>query len=592
MRLQKLSLPPFSGDVIGFVRFSAQFETEIDKINLDDVSKLNYLLSLTKGKPRNDISGLPHNSEGYKEAKRILQSKYGKDCIVFKTLVLELESLPSIRHIHQKREINDFSQRFSKIVRTLTTMGKITSVDGTVHSVFARLGPLRENLAATNDDWETWSLSKLAEELERYVDRNNLNSDKWSSEYKYDGHRQSDRHGEPDRHGQANRYKNTTLDRDNKSEGRGQSKYGKDKLFYNGDNKYQDNKRRCIFCNYTNHEAKDCLKVLDLAKRRDIIKTKNLCYVCLKHGHLASKCRSTLCSKCNRKHNIVICDEEKTTIPSRNETADVVMTSLQKGGPIHSTARVEINGIRCRLMIDTGATKSYICTDLLHKLHIKPCRTEFCNIEQLYNGVVRKKVEIYKLTMKSLFSDFKVNIEVNNSGKDVITHLPNYNISLLKSRYSKLRDLEFSDENASENNLPVHILLGMKDYITIKTTKAPIISQDKGPIVAEFTKLGWVLSGGINLNSLNHDKAFLLSSEEQFERMTKLDILGVTDPEESKEDFHVEFLENLKQNRDGRYIANLPWKKDIVGLANNKQLALCRLKKNTERLEKLNKIQE
>ena len=109
-----------------------------------------------------------------------MKQKYGKDTIVFKTLVLELENLPTIRHIHQKREINEFSRRFSKIVRTLTTMGKIDSVDGNVHSVFSRLGPLRENLAATNNDWETWSLTKLAEELERYVDRNNLNSDKWT----------------------------------------------------------------------------------------------------------------------------------------------------------------------------------------------------------------------------------------------------------------------------------------------------------------------------------------------------------------------------------------------------------------------------
>ena len=528
-----------------------------------------------------DISGFSHNAEGYKKARKILQQKYGKDCVVFKTLVLELENLPAIRHIHQKREINDFSQRFSKIVRTLTTMGKIASVDGTVHSVFSRLGPLRENIAATNDDWETWSLSKLAEELERYVDRNNLNSDKWSSEYKYDNHRQSDRHGQSDKTNQSDRY--------NRSD---RHSNPKDKLFYNGDNKFQDNKKRCIFCNYTNHEANNCLKVLDLSKRRDIIKTKNLCYVCLKEGHMASKCRANLCSKCNRRHNIVICDEEKTTIPSGHETTDVVMTSLQKGGTIHSTAMVEINGIQCRIMIDTGATKSYICTDLLHKLNIKPCRTEFCDIEQLFNGVVRKRVEIYKISMKSLFSDFLMEIEVNNSGKDVITHLPNYNISLLKSKYRELRNLEFSDENASGNNLPVHILLGMNDYITIKTTKAPIISQDKRPIVAEFTKIGWVLSGGINLNTLNPEKAFLLTSEEQFERMTKLDILGITDQEESKEDFHVEFMETLKQNRDGRYIASLPWKRDIVGLPNNKQLALCRLKKNTERLEKINKIEE
>ena len=99
------------------------------------------------------------------------------------------------------------------------------------------------------------------------------------------------------------------------------------------------------------------------------------------------------------------------------------------------------------------------------------------------------------------------------------------------------------------------------------------------------------MSGGINLNTLNQEKAFLLTSEEQLDIMTKLDIVGITD-QESKEHLHVEFMETLKQNRDGRYIASLPWKRDILGLPNNKQLALCRLKKNTERLEKMNIIEE
>ena len=64
-------------------------------------------------------------------------------------------------------------------------MGKLSSVEGTVHSVFSKLRPLRECLAAASDDWENWSLSQLAEKIENYVDRNNL-TEKWSSDYKTD----------------------------------------------------------------------------------------------------------------------------------------------------------------------------------------------------------------------------------------------------------------------------------------------------------------------------------------------------------------------------------------------------------------------
>ena len=80
-------------------------------------------------------------------------------------------------------------------------MGKISSVDGNVHSIFARLGPIRENLAAANDDWESWSLTRLSEELEKYVDRNNLHSKDYDQ--KQERHSQRNEYN----HGRYNNYK-------------------------------------------------------------------------------------------------------------------------------------------------------------------------------------------------------------------------------------------------------------------------------------------------------------------------------------------------------------------------------------------------
>ena len=586
VKLQKLHMSPFTGDIIDFARFWPQFITEIDQSNINDISKFNYLIELLKGKPKNDVLGLPHNADGYEEAKRILQAGYGKDTVVFKQLVIQLQEMPVIRSIYQKQEINEFSNKFSRIVRTLKTMKKLDSTEAFVHTIFIKLGPLRENLAANSENWENWKMEDLAEKLKQYVDRNNLNIDKGSNEYKPFSHRNSERHAQSER----NRPEQNSQYNNRRSEGN--SRY-KDKTFYNGENKSRDDKQRCIFCNYTNHEAKDCLKVLDLAKRRDIIKTKNLCYVCLKGGHMAMKCRASLCSKCNRRHNIVICDEEKSTIPSKDETSDKAMTSIQQYGTMHSTAIVDINGVSARLMVDTGSTRSHISTDLIQRLNLKPFKREFCTMEQLYNGSIRKRVEIYKIRLRSLFSDFELEIQVNNTEKDIITHLPNYNIGKLKFKYKELTNLKFSDENSTENNLPVHIILGTKDYNRIKTTKAPIICHDGEMIVAECTKLGWILSGGVNIgDDYFAERGFLLTNEQQFERMTKLDLLGITEREETAGDFHDEFMKGLRQTKNGRYIANLPWKRDIVGLPNNKQLALCRLKKNTERLIKLNKIEE
>ena len=79
VKLQKYRITPFEGDYKDWTRLWNQFTVEVDGSTISEISKFNYLLELTKGKPRNDILGLPHTVEGYKEAKRILTDTYGKD---------------------------------------------------------------------------------------------------------------------------------------------------------------------------------------------------------------------------------------------------------------------------------------------------------------------------------------------------------------------------------------------------------------------------------------------------------------------------------------------------------------------------------
>ena len=74
VKLQKYTIAHFTGDYKDWTRFWNQFEIEVDGSNISEISKFNYLLELTKGKPRDDILGLPHTSDGYAEAKRILKS--------------------------------------------------------------------------------------------------------------------------------------------------------------------------------------------------------------------------------------------------------------------------------------------------------------------------------------------------------------------------------------------------------------------------------------------------------------------------------------------------------------------------------------
>ena len=103
VKLQKYTITPFRGDFKDWLRFWNQFTVEIDNSCIAEISKFNYLLELVKGKPRDDILGLPHTEEGYEEAKHILLETYGKDIKVRKAIIMEIESLHSISN---RREQN------------------------------------------------------------------------------------------------------------------------------------------------------------------------------------------------------------------------------------------------------------------------------------------------------------------------------------------------------------------------------------------------------------------------------------------------------------------------------------------------------
>ena len=125
VKLQKYKITPFAGDFKDWLRFWKQFRVEVDGSNLSDISKFNYLIELVKGKAKDCILGLPHTSEGYVEAKKILEVNFGKNIKVHKALIKELESLPSITNTKQVKEIHESYTNLSRTVRTLATMKKL-----------------------------------------------------------------------------------------------------------------------------------------------------------------------------------------------------------------------------------------------------------------------------------------------------------------------------------------------------------------------------------------------------------------------------------------------------------------------------------
>ena len=174
VKLQKYTITPLKGDYKDWICFWNQFSVEVDGSAISKISKFNYLLELVKGKPGEDILGLPHTEDGYDEAKKILNDIYGKDIKVHKQLIKEIESLHPVTSIHKLKSIHEFYNKLARTVRTLTTMKKLNSVQCLVHTLMDKLKPAREIIAQQDDDWEDWNLEELVENMKRYVGRNPL----------------------------------------------------------------------------------------------------------------------------------------------------------------------------------------------------------------------------------------------------------------------------------------------------------------------------------------------------------------------------------------------------------------------------------
>ena len=75
-------------------------------------------------------------------------------------------------------------------------------------------------------------------------------------------------------------------------------------------------KKACPFCNLANHSASKCLKVANPNIRKQILREKRLCFICLESGHVAKFCKASYqCKKCNGKYNILVCAFKKKVEP-------------------------------------------------------------------------------------------------------------------------------------------------------------------------------------------------------------------------------------------------------------------------------------
>ena len=218
--------------------------------------------------------------------------------------------------------------------------------------------------------------------------------------------------------------------------------------------------RSCVYCEKEGHKSSKCKTVECLSDCRLKLAEKKKCFNLTGSKHKASECRSTkTCQICNEKHHTSICKNGSNMLLTTNT--------------IHVTYPVvviEVEGVKCTALIDTGAGSYYLSSKLISRLNKKPIRKERKRIEALIHSVLQKTA-IYESQIRDTNHEFTLKIESNEVEKEVLLGIPNPNYSEMQKKYAHQSDIIITDHDTKKDR-SVHIVLEKKSIKSRKSRKS------------------------------------------------------------------------------------------------------------------------
>ena len=293
--LPKPELLTFSGNPIDYCKFIKNFETNVESKVSDDQMKLSYLIQYCKGEAKSSIEDcvLLDKQDGYKRARDILYSRYGRSHLIARSYVDKLvygepikasdvDALSALALEMQKCEITlsqlgfvsdiDNSDSLRRIVKRLPTYMRVKWVD-VAHSIMESGREPRFS-----------DLSKFIDQKVRVA----------NSTYGLDLVRESKSHVSHKSHGshKESEVKVTTLTTQNKEV-------------------VKSEQIECVCCSGTCNDLALChkFKSMSLEARSEFVKLHKLCFNCLKGKHISRLCRTPkVCpvSECKGKHHTLL----------------------------------------------------------------------------------------------------------------------------------------------------------------------------------------------------------------------------------------------------------------------------------------------
>ena len=588
--LPKPELLTFNGTPTSYLKFIKNFETNIESRVSDNQLRLSYLIQYCEGEAKESIEDcVLLEDEGYKRARTILHSRYGRPHIIARSYIDNLVYGPQIK----ASDINGLSRlslEMQKCDISLSQLGFVSDVDNSenLRRIVKRLPMhMRTKWVEVAHSINESGREPRFSDLVKFVDEKARVA---NSMYGLD--LSKDR----------NETKGSTV---NKFKSVDRFKGKATTLSTQSDNGIT--KHTCNCCSGSCRDLACCnrFKSMNLNDRFSLVRRLKLCYICLKGKHFASSCRqSKVCSvsDCNAKHHVLLhcwvksCNDNTATQSSVNcaATEDRVKNCLGiipvivKGG--------NGNSYQTYALLDDGADKTLCDERLLKALDTegKPVTYHMSTVSSSDGLVHGKEVDLNiqaintkdEINIKRVWSVKRLPVSTRSAaGKmDVkgLSYLAGIDIPEIRSKDVML----LIGTDAPGAHIPLEVRAG--------TSHQPYAIR---------TRLGWAVRGPVSSTSetefrrvnVNFEKSSDVLLQRQLERMWTSDFndtIGDKNCMSVEDKTALKLMEKSITHENGHYILGLPWRQPDTKLPNNLSLAHARLDQLKRKLSRDSTLHE
>ena len=303
VKLPKLDLPSFSGRYTEWMSFIDLFTASVDSNRtLSDAQKLQYLKTSVKEEPHRLISSLTITNTNYSVALNILRKRYENKKVIVREHIHSIVSFNAIKSENPTllRKLIETTDKNASCLQNLG-VGAESWDPILIHLVTERLD------AVTRKDWEHPASENSGTDLPSYSDLKTFVEKRATA--------------------LEAAYSKVQTPKTQKSLVAHVAAHGK-----------------CPCCKDT-HKIYACQKFIasPIAKRKEFVRTNNLCFNCLSHVHQSRNCTSaSTCRHCKKRHHSLIYDESTAVISSTDQTSQSFQLRYSNSQTIFATALVSV----------------------------------------------------------------------------------------------------------------------------------------------------------------------------------------------------------------------------------------------------------